>query len=436
MKIDTPIYDFLKKYSKKNISRFHMPGHKGYSFLGCENMDITEVFGADSLFEASGIIRKSEENATKLFESGSTFYSTEGSSLCIRAMLYSALISTDKKHTILAVRNAHKSFIYACAALDIDIEWIYPKNSDSLCSGSVTCDEAEEFIKKHNPFALYVTSPNYLGEMTNIEKIAKVCKKYDIPLLVDNAHGAYLKFTNEHPILKGAAMCCDSAHKTLPVLTGGAYLHISKEFNDLYSHTIKKAMSFFASTSPSYLILASLDCCNRYLADNYEEKLSVFIKEIDKLKVFIKGRGFTLFGDEPLKITVKTDGVKLAEIFRQLGGECEYCDSQFIVFMLSLQNSKNDLKRLKKLFEISPVIYPKIPPLLEPGIKKMSVREAIIAKQEDVKISEALNRICASPTVSCPPAVPIAVSGEEISENMLELFKFYNFDTVSCIKNT
>lgn len=432
--METPIYDFIKKYSNENISRLHMPGHKGTGFLGCENMDITEILGADSLYEANGIIKESEKNATKIFKTGDTFYSTEGSSLCIRAMLYAALISTDKKPVILAARNVHKSFVYACAALDINAKWIYPKNSDSLCGGTVTAEEAEDAIKKHKPFALFITSPNYLGEITDIKSISAVCRKYNIPLLVDNAHGAYLKFINKHPIELGAAMCCDSAHKTLPVLTGGAYLHISNEYKNLYSPVVKNAMGFFGSTSPSYLTLASLDLCNKYIFDGYREKLNAFITKVNVIKESIENNGFELLGDEPLKITVRTNGIKMAEKMRSMGGECEYCDEQFIVFMLTPQNSDHDLELIKNLFENNLPQKSDFPPPLAQGEKVITIRNAILSPQENIMISQAIGRICASPTVSCPPAVPIAMSGEIITEEMVKIFEFHNIKYVSCVK--
>ena len=116
--MNIPIYDFVKNYSELNSVRLHMPGHKGNNFLGVENIDITEINGAESLYDASGIIKESEENASKVFKSGASFYSTEGSSHTIKAMIYAALLKRDKKDgkrpCICAVRNVHKSFIYAC----------------------------------------------------------------------------------------------------------------------------------------------------------------------------------------------------------------------------------------------------------------------------------------------------------------------------------
>lgn len=432
MKMKTPIFDFVKKYSKSDISRFHMPGHKGIEFLGCEAMDITEIQGADSLFEACGIIRESEKIASEIFNSGDTFYSTEGSSLCIRAMLYAALINTDKKPLIAAARNVHKSFIYACAALDLDVCWIYPKNS--LCSGSITADEAEEIIKKYEPFALYITSPTYLGEISDIKEIARVCKKYNTPLLVDNAHGAYLKFLDMHPIDLGATMCCDSAHKTLPVLTGGAYLHISKEYSEIYSPVIKDAMSFFASTSPSYLTLCSLDLCNKTMSTSFDELIKSTSYRVNELKEYIKSKDFELYGCEPLKIVVHTNGNKMAEKLRELGGECEYSDNEFIVFMFTPQNSEKDFELIKKLISSCENFKPIVSPIIENEKKAISIRKALLSKQELVETEFAVGRICASPTVSCPPAIPIAVSGEIITEKQKELFKFYGIDKISCVK--
>ena len=122
--MDTPICDFIKEYEAKGTSRLHMPGHKGVPFLGCENRDITEICGADELYEAEGIIAASEKNANALFGFGRTIYGTEGSSQCIRTMLFLALQerkNRTERPVILAARNAHKAFLYSCALLDVDV---------------------------------------------------------------------------------------------------------------------------------------------------------------------------------------------------------------------------------------------------------------------------------------------------------------------------
>ena len=187
-----------------------MPGHKGVSFLGCESADITEIRGADELYAPDGIIKESEENASSLFGTSKTVYSAGGSSQSINAMLYLAYLKADKSQRpfVLAGRNAHKSFIYSLAKLDADVEWLYPETTDSICSCIVTAEGLEQKLNslENKPFAVYITSPDYLGGMCDIPSISEVCKKYDIPLLVDNAHGSYLKFCEEdlHPISLGA----------------------------------------------------------------------------------------------------------------------------------------------------------------------------------------------------------------------------------------
>ena len=142
----TPIFDFVKQYAASEISRFHMPGHKGISSaLGCEPLDITEVNGADVLYSPCGIIAESEKNATSLFETAHTFYSAEGSSLAIKAMLALAteITGSRERPLILAARNAHKAFLYACALLDLDVEWLYPGEESHLCSCILSAEDVE-----------------------------------------------------------------------------------------------------------------------------------------------------------------------------------------------------------------------------------------------------------------------------------------------------
>lgn len=281
-----------------------MPGHKGVSFLGCESRDITEIAGADDLFHASGIIAESEQNASRLFGCP-TVYSAGGSTLCIQAMLFLAYTGANRRGRVLAGRNAHKSFLNSAILLDFPIKWLWAGTDYLSCP--VTPAQVEQAIleEPEAPFAVYLTSPDYLGNIADIRGIAQVCRAHGVPLLVDNAHGAYLRFLPEsrHPMDLGASMCCDSAHKTLPVLTGGAYLHFEREED---RQSVKDAMALFGSTSPSYLILQSLDLCNVYLED-LPGRLLAMAPVLAALKGSLLARGFTLVGDELLKLTVRTD---------------------------------------------------------------------------------------------------------------------------------
>ncbi len=438
----TPIADFVKNYIDGKKARFHMPGHKGKAILGCEESDITEINGADVLGEAQGIIGESEENATTLFGTGHSFYVTQGSTTAICAML--ALVKAAKgRTTILAARNVHKAFVNACALLDIDADWLMPDDFSNILECKITAQTVEEKLKNHpKPRAVYLTSPDYLGNIQDIHGISQVCKKYGVPLLVDNAHGAYLKFLDEsrHPIDLGATMCCDSAHKTLHVLTGGAYLHISKDAPKKYTENARSKIALFSSTSPSYLILQSLDLCNAYLDEGYRAELSECIKRVDAVKEFLTKKGFALEKGEPLKITFNVrksgySGEKLAEILRHCGIEPEFYDKDFLVLMATPQNSFDDFERLTNAFshiEIGLAVKERPVPLDRP-VTKMTIREAVFADTETVSVKDAVGRICAELTVSCPPAVPIAVSGEEITESIAALFEYYGTDEIRVV---
>ena len=437
----TPICDFIKNYISQNTTRLHMPGHKGCGLLGYEEFDITEITGADSLYEADGIIMESEQNASNIFGCN-TFYSTEGSTQCIKAMLYLAFSFSGGNRAIAAGRNAHKSFLSAAALLELEVDWLCgnKENHISLC---LTPSQVEEYFKNAAtlPFALYLTSPDYLGNRLDIKNIAAVCKKYSVLLLIDNAHGAYLKFlnTSEHPIDLGADMCATSAHKTLPVLTGGAYLQISNTADSYFKNNAKTALSLFGSTSPSYLILQSIDMANKYLSD-YKPRLLNFVSKLETLKSALTQKGFTFIGNEPLKLTVLAKrygyfGYEIGDYLKQKNIIAEFFDADFITLMFTPEIEDKALRDLYFAF----CDLPKkekitvLPPALNLPLKKISIREALFSKFETVDAKDALGRISASPTVGCPPAIPIVMSGEEIDEAAVKAFEYYNIQTCNVI---
>jgi len=445
--MNTPICDFVNNYINNNPLRLHMPGHKGKSFLGMEKYDITEICGADSLYEADGIIRESEENASELFGC-STFYSTEGSSLCIRAMLHLALAygkENGKKPVVLAGRNAHKTFISTAALLDFDVHWLYGKNNESYLTCHIDTDYVERVLSSYTekPVALYLTSPDYLGNVMDIKGIAQVCHKHNVLLLVDNAHGAYMKFlkVSRHPVCLGADMCCDSAHKTLPVLTGGAYLHISKNAPEMFKQQAKNALALFGSTSPSYLILQSLDYANKYISDGYTEKLADFAVEADCLKNRLLQYGYNFVGDEPMKLTIDANaygytGVELAEKLKEKNIVCEFADPDYVVLMLSIETGEKGLLEIEEALKIekkSPV--EKSPVSVVKAEKVMSPREAMLSPKKELLISDCCGRVLADASVGCPPAVPIVVCGERIDGRAIECFKYYGIEKCVVVKS-
>ena len=386
----TPIVSFLKSYQDRSPVRMHMPGHKGVGIFGFEGMDLTEINGADELFAAEGIIKESEQNASSLFGCP-TYYSTQGSTLCIQTMctiLCQDAKSKGKKPKILAGRNAHRSFIHAAALLDFDVAWLYGNNDYLSCK--ISPETLEKEIVENHPTAVYLTNPDYLGNLLDITALASICKKYNVLLAIDNAHGAYLRFLKDslHPIDLGADLCCDSAHKTLPVLTGGAYLHLS-----------------------------------------------------DSLKNKLVQRGYTILSGEPMKITISTKdygytGNEIAYFLMDRDIYPEFYDSDYIVFMPSPYNTNADFERLEECLckiQRKSVVF-NLFPKLEHVKKVMNIREALFAPSMKVDVSKSLGQICSSVTVSCPPAILPVIPGEVISACAIEVMKYYGIESVRVVK--
>ena len=444
--MNTPIRDFVTQYAALESLRYHMPGHKGRGVLGVEALDITEIPGADVLYDAKGIIRESEDNAASLFGAAHTVYSCEGSSLCIRGMLYLATLYGKMqgcdRPLILAGRNCHKAFVTAAALVDFDIEWLYPLDDEALMSCRITPSALEARLASGvRPVAVYITTPDYLGNLVDVAEIASVCHRYGVLLLVDNAHGAYLNFLPEsrHPMALGADLCCDSAHKTLPVLTGGAYLHIGLGAPAWFSENAERGMALFASTSPSYLILQSLDLANLYVASGYRERLEDFVEAVTGMKKRLVDRGFTLIGDEPLKLCLQAksygwQGDELAAWLETRNMVCEFADPDFVVLMLSCDMDLQPLEAaLMELPRKEAILQ--APPILPRPRKVTSVREAVLSASVKLPLAECVGRTLADYTVSCPPAVPVVVCGEEISPESLVCLEYYGVEKCRVVRD-
>ena len=506
--MNTPICDFVMDYAASHTIRMHMPGHKGKSPLflkqnedsrkngsekdgseknGSEtkeelsyeeafsrifSYDITEIETADDLFHPKGIIEESEKNASKVFGCD-TYYSTEGSSLCIRAMLSLCKAKAEREIEkeaknagqgawVLAARNVHQTFVSACALLDLDAEWI-GSSENTFLSVNIGAGEVKNSLlegeKKHGslPCCVYLTSPDYTGHILPVKEIAEVCHEKGVPLVVDNAHGAYLHFLKEslHPMDLGADLCCDSAHKTLPALTGCAYLHVKN--GAFSSKEVKDAMSLFASTSPSWLLLQSLDLLNPLLEGSFREKLSETIWEVKEGKEKLSASGIFSLGEEPLKITIETGdlgytGEAFAEYLRDGNApvEVEFSDRDRVVLMISPGHEKEEIRKtIGKILSA-----PKKAPISkdekaegsfsekEAGTaressfpeKVLSLREAVFSEKEEVPVKESAGRVAALGRYGCPPAVPIVMPGERIGEKQAALLAYYGHETCEVVK--
>lgn len=427
---------FLRDYAASGISRFHMPGHKG-SFPGAADSmgavlpyDITEIDGADVLYQSEGMLRRLEERLARFYGVSGTLLSAGGSTLCIQAMLAAAFREGD---AVLAVRNAHTAFVNSCALLGLRPVWAYPEPLDSAgISGAVTPAQIADALRQHPEVkGVYLTSPDYLGVRSDIRAISDICHDMGLPLLVDNAHGAALVLAGpgEHPMAQGADLCCDSAHKTLPVLTGGAFLHLSSRYDRA---DIKAKMALFGSTSPSYLILASVDGCLDWLAAEGRAAYAETAARVMQLKALCRERGLPCIDGrcDPYRLSVRTGALGYSDEaagqhFRRHRIEPEYIGGGYTVLMASPCNPPRDWERLEAaLSALTPQEAPAAEAVsLPPAEAVLTPREAVFAPGETVPAGEAAGRIAAQTVIACPPGVPVVIPGEKITpvhENILK----------------
>lgn len=415
--INTPICNFLEKYAMDNRLRLHMPGHNGEF-----PHDITEVFGADSLYDtdtSGGIIAASEMFAAGLFGAKRTCYSCGGSTLAIQTGL--ALLKARGCKTVAASRYSHRSFANACAMLGLNIKWLYP---DEYLSADIKYDSRALV----GADALFITNIDYYGGTWKFVNP-------NIPVLVDNAHGAYLKFIDKrqfgmeylHPLELGfPLMSAESAHKTLPVLTGGAYLHFTDGVD--YSRA-KEFMSAFGSSSPSYLIMESLDRFNGLIAQNVQ-MINNACEAVQSLKQDLEMCGVPMRKSDPLRITINArecglSGAEYAAMLRANGVECEMADDNYVVLMFSGATTLEDCERAEMAVKFvlgrtpQPLVkYPHIK-----AVQGMPMQEAMFKPRKYVPIEAARGEICAEIRSVCPPGIPLIYPGEIIDHTTAEILK-------------
>ena len=410
-----------------------MPGHQGNcEFLNnsiSAKMDITEIKDADFLFKPEGII----ENLEKLIEAefnSTACISTSGSTLLIQTM-----VSLFKNFHFIASINSHISFFNSCALLNINPTWF-----GKIGERKINLNELEKkLLKLKKPSVVFITSPNYYGEIEPIELIAKLCKKNDAILMVDNAHGAHLMHSasSAHPIKLGASICCDSWHKTLPTLTGAAVLHAKP--NLIEKKLIKKEMLYFASTSPSYLILNSICLCANWLK---KEGKQAFLKLEEKKQQLINETKIPILKTDCCKLTIdctrtKLNGLDVAKLLRKNLIEPEFASKDHVILILSPFISKENwlkLKNVLSLIEISTEPKKSSINVRTPNFK-LTLNEAFNKPFVSKKTKDCLNEICKFNLFGEPPGTLSLISGEEISSEIINSLIENCIDSIDVVSN-
>lgn len=446
MESNTPLFHALQQHRKLGRSSFHTPGHKYHpDALSSDllQLDFTELPDTDSLFEADGAILQAEQHAAAVLGTARTLFSSGGCTLCIQAML--RLVSMGGKRKIITSRVLHRSAVNAMALLDLEPVWLLPKqDAGPGLPGRVQPTDIAAALTAHpDAAAVYLTSPDYFGVLAPIGEIANPCHNANVPLIVDNAHGAHLFYTSQkHPLELGATMTADSPHKTLPVLTGGAWLHLA---DDRFADDAKGAMALFGSTSPSYPVMASLDLCADWLAQHGHDAYAALESRVTTLRQKAHALGYTLplGSTDPTRLSLGTgqlaiNGTILAETFRQCGVEPEHWDDENVVLIPTPFNTEADFSRLENAMEQGTKLekrpappHPTLPVLPQAAL---SPRQAMFSPWETVPLKNAVGRIAADAACPCPPGVPVVMPGEIITEEMTAFLHRYGFFSTKVVK--
>ena len=440
------LYQKLEKYSKKDIVPLHMPGHKrNTKMLGTQlpyNIDITEIDGFDDLHHADGIIKNIQEKAQKIYNAKKSFLLINGTTCGILAGIRSFVKKNDK---VLVARNCHKSVYHAIELNELKPIYVMPKTNEDGINLGITPKEVKNKIKENPDVKLVVlTSPTYEGIISNIKEIVKICHENKIPVLVDEAHGAHLKFMNKTKELSavdaGADIVVQSVHKTLPALTQTSFLHING--NMVNEEKLKHELSIFETSSPSYILMASIENCLDFLQQNenmfekYEENLEYFYsktKEIKKLEILKNKLTDQYFDDGKIVIiTTKTNitGKELSEILRKKYKiELEMSSVNYAIAMTSVCDSKENVERLiNALIDIDAKLeIQKMPKYEFENILPIISKSIYEAEKEDkfVKIDyrKVEGRISKEYMWVYPPGIPIITPGEIISKDIINLLE-------------
>jgi len=450
---ETPILSFLLSHADKHTVSFHMPGHKGsaiYRRYGYQqylekmmDCDITEIIGADNLFQAEGILQAAQEEYAKLYGVKRAYLLINGTS---GGLIAAILSSVPKGGKIIMARNCHKSIYNALLLADIKPVYAYPEMIEEYgISGEISAKEISRCLKENpDASAVILPSPNYYGICSDIKKIAEIVHNADKILIVDQAHGAHLKFFSDCGYSKmpksaeeqGADMVVNSIHKTLASFTQSALLTYNTDRVDHY--VLEDKLQMIMSTSPSYLLMASLDINADILKHHMKEAIGgwhdallYFYKEVEKIV------GIDVIKNTNLDFTkINIDmsryglsGAELENLLLEKGIYAELTTGNILMCMTGIGNTRDDMERmLSALRDIASSrdmvsVAQKAPAILDVRLELTSIPQ----NKERIPLAKGAGRICASSIIPYPPGIPFVCPGERLTQEVV--------DYITCLRS-
>lgn len=435
----------LKEYADSDYLPMHMPGHKrrmgeiGNPFF----IDITEIEGFDNLHHAKGILLEAQKRAASLYHSEETHYLINGSTAGILSAV-SGCTSFGGK--ILLARNSHKSAYHAVFLRGLQMNCIYPQSAGKMgINGVILPEDVDRALQKDpDTQAVMITSPTYDGVVSDIKKIAEIVHSYGIPLIVDEAHGAHFPFSSYFPedsVSCGADVVIHSLHKTLPTLTQTALIHLNGFRID--REKIRKFLTIYQSSSPSYVLMASLDNCVEWIGehgadfDRFCEQLQFLRNGLRKMKR-LKLLEIPGMDESKILVSVQRTGInghELDFILREeYHIELEMACSSYVCAITSVGDTKESLDRLLKAFlnVDERLTDAKEPQNIEcstdealPAERVYTMLEAEECEKELCFLRDSCGRISGDFVALYPPGIPILAPGERVSREIAERLSTY-----------
>ena len=438
------LWDKMTHYGASQILPMHMPGHKRKSgfMRGSGLYDITEITGFDDLHHPEELIKDAMEKAKEIYDSDASYFLVNGSTCGILSAI-TAMVNPGQK--ILMARNCHKSALNAIMLRQIEPCWITPPIVSKLgVYGSITPQAVETALNENADIsAVFIVSPTYEGVVSDVESIAKICHEKDIPLIVDAAHGAHFRFGEDFPkdaLSCGADIVIESLHKTLPSLTQTAILHVKGD--RINKERLEFALQTYQSSSPSYLLIASILECLRIMEEKGTELMTRYQRDLPLLRKELKNLGGSylldkeegIFDYDPGKIVIGFHGYYGKELSSRLLSksriELEMAAPGYIIAMTSLYDTKEDLFRfrteMKRLRWELPLRDEGAFPMILPDMPKCAMlpHETMDKATEDRILEESTGAIAAKTLYLYPPGSPIVAAGEVIEEDTIQTIRY------------